>query len=131
MNPVCRYLAASVALVLLVAGIAGWGYAKGKAAQRRADAVVIAHKDAALVAAAESLASAATALWEVSAQTRANAAVAAQAQARVATASATATQAKHDLSAAQARWEHGFAKARQQPDCRAVLEMHLCPAVSE
>lgn len=126
-----RYGALLLGLALALGGAAGWGHHKGRAAQAADDAAVIAGKNTALRAASGSLANAATALRTVSAQARANAAAAAQAKARAADASANAATAKQALAAAQADWDRRYRQARQQPDCRAVLEMHLCPAVSE
>lgn len=126
-----RYGALLLGLALALGGAAWWGHGKGRAAQAADDAALIGRKNAALVAASGSLDNAATALRTVSAQTRANAAAAAQAKNRAAAATATADKAKRDYAIAQADWARRYAHARQQPDCRAVLEMHLCPAVSE
>lgn len=125
------YAALLLGLALALAGAAGWGHGKGRAAQAADDVALIARKNAALQAASGALANAATALRALSAQATANAAAAAQAKARAAAASGDAATAKQALTTAQADWERRYARARQQPDCRALLEMHLCPAVSE
>jgi hypothetical protein len=125
------YAAALLGIALALGGAAWWGHRKGRVAQAADDAALIARKNAALLAASGSLANAAGALRSVSVQTRANAAAAAQAQASAQAASEDAAQAKKAFSAAQATWQRRYANARRQPDCRTVLEMHLCPAVSE
>jgi hypothetical protein len=118
-------------LLSLLAGGYAWAHHRGVTDQARADKAIIDRKDAALLAASQSLTGAADALRQI------NAAAAAQmsvAKASARRAKETMTKAQRNEAAASQRaaaWRVKFRHAVASKPCAAMMEQMLCPDVFE
>jgi len=121
-----------LALLLgLLAGGYAWVHHRGAMAQQEDDQATIGRKDAALLAASQSLRNAAEIFWQINEDAEAQVAAAKLSAQRSQQVIATAQRQADASAQAAAAWRVKFKAAVASKPCAAMMEQTLCAAVFE
>lgn len=113
------------ALLLGVAFFGGCSCQKEKEMNKRAELTTVIEAQKAQIAVLN------TQLNDVSSQTKANKKAAEDAAKLAEQYAEEAAKAKAQLDKKQEEWDRKFAKAKNDPDCKELLRMKLCPLITD